>query len=115
MAVLGIWLSKTTISMGDFRLELRPFFTRLVVFAVLVSLLLLIANQFNASLITQNPATLYLLCLLPPAANIIVLETHYLGTGNSARAISCGTCISIVVIALYSAAVLCGRALGIWG
>ncbi|WP_182057412.1 permease [Pantoea sp. ME81] len=115
MAVLGIWLSKTTISMRDFRLELRPFITRSIVFAVLISLLLLIANQSNASLITQNPATLYLLCLLPPAANIIVLETHYLGTGNSARAISCGTCISIVAIALYSAAVLGGRALGIWG
>ncbi|ECQ0328475.1 permease, partial [Salmonella enterica] len=46
--------------------------------------------------------TLYLFCFLPPAANIIVLETHYMGTGRSARTISCGTCISIIAITIYS-------------
>ncbi|MCA7014893.1 permease [Dickeya dadantii] len=111
MAVLGIWLSKTNMSINDLRLEVRPFLQRAGVMFVLITLLLLLANAVNQTLITNNAATLYLFCLLPPAANIIVLETHYLGTGRSARAITCGTCISIVAISFYAAAVLGWRAI----
>jgi hypothetical protein len=49
-----------------------------------MTLLLLIAGATGQTLVGKNPAVLYLFCLLPPAANIIVLETHYLGTGRSA-------------------------------
>ncbi|WP_234480085.1 hypothetical protein [Erwinia sp. S38] len=66
-------------------------------------------NQHSIQILTDNAAKLYLFCLLPPAANIIVLETHYLGTGRSAKAISCGTCISIVAIAIYAAAIVLSR------
>ncbi len=106
MVVLGIWLSKTRIILNDLRCEIRLFVQRACILFVLITLLLIIAHLAHQTLIMDNPATLYLFCLLPPAANIIVLETHYLGTGRSARPISCGTCISIVAIAFYAAVVL---------
>ncbi|MCK5820040.1 MAG: hypothetical protein KAH18_12560 [Psychromonas sp.] len=43
-----------------------------------------------------------MLCLLPAAANIIILETHYKGTGDSATRISVETILSIGVIAIYA-------------
>ncbi len=112
MAVLGIWLSKIRLSASDLLREIKPFLLKSVVMAVLVSLLLLLASSLDFRLIAENPATLYLFCLLPPAANIIVLETHYLGTGKSARPITCGTCVSIIAISLYAAVIIGFRA---WG
>ncbi|MBJ7435635.1 MAG: hypothetical protein JHC54_07755, partial [Acinetobacter sp.] len=38
---------------------------------------------------------------LPPAANIVALETHYQGTGMSAKYIASGTIISCVVVSIY--------------
>ncbi|ROR11204.1 permease [Erwinia sp. JUb26] len=109
MAILGIWLGKVRVTAADFRNELRPFLLRGGVIFLLVSALLLCGHLFGVQILTDNAATLYLFCLLPPAANIIVLETHYLGTGRSAKAISCGTCISIVAIAIYAAAIVLSR------
>jgi hypothetical protein len=43
--------------------------------------------------------------LLPPAANIVALETHYQGTGHSAKYIASGTLASAILIALYGAVV----------
>lgn len=106
MAVLGLWLSKIRFSFSDVLQEVRPFLLRSIVMAVLISLLFIFAILLNFRLIADNPATLYLFCLLPPAANIIVLETHYLGTGNSAKPITYGTCVSIIAISLYAAAIL---------
>ncbi|WP_313686746.1 permease, partial [Pantoea sp.] len=105
MAVLGIWLSKIELTLQDLRQEVRPYLVKFGVMFILFTLLLMLARTFDFRLITQNPGTLYLLCLLPPAANIIVLETHYLGTGHSAKLITCGTCISIIAISFFAAAV----------
>jgi len=115
MAVLGIWLSKIRLSLSDLLQEIKPFLLKSVVMAVLITLLLVLAISLNFRLIAENPATLYLFCLLPPAANIIVLETHYLGTGESARPITCGTCVSIIAISLYAAVILGYRAWGVAG
>lgn len=115
MAVLGIWLSKIRLSLSDLLQEIKPFLLKSVVMAVLITLLLVLAISLNFRLIAENPATLYLFCLLPPAANIIVLETHYLGTGESARSITCGTCVSIIAISLYAAVILGNRAWGVAG
>lgn len=114
MAVLGIWLSRTTISAGDLRREIWPFIIKSGVMGLLISLLVGLASLLHYRLIADNAATLYLFCLLPPAANIIVLETHYSGTGESAKLITCATCISIVAIGLYAAFVICLRAQGWW-
>ena len=35
---------------------------------------------------------------LPPAANIVALETHYQGTGRSAAYIASGTIVSCVLL-----------------
>lgn len=109
MAVLGIWLSKIKLSLNDLRLEIQPFLVKSGVMATLVTLLLGLANLVHFRLIADNPATMYLFCLLPPAANIIVLETHYLGTGESAKSISCGTCISIIALCLYAGLFMLNR------
>jgi hypothetical protein len=44
---------------------------------------------------------MFLLFCLPPAANIVALETHYQGTGTSAKDIASGTIVSCVVVMLY--------------
>ncbi|WP_038906629.1 AEC family transporter [Dickeya oryzae] len=106
MAILGIWLSTTTIRATDFRQALWPFACRAGVFFILVSALIALCEPLGISLVTENKPTLYLLCLLPPAANIIVLETHYLKSGRSTSLIACGTCLSIVAIGVYAAVVL---------
>lgn len=111
MAVLGIWLAKTPLNRGNIGVELKAFLQRAATVFVLVSLLYACARIGHFALITDNAAVLYLFCLLPPAANIIVLETHYLGTGRSASMITCGTCISLVAIALYSLAIIGARLL----
>ena len=113
MAILGIWLSKITLSLTDLFQEFRPFLLKAGVTAILCSLLLALASTLNFRLIIDNPATLYLFCLLPPAANIIVLETHYLGTGTSAKSITCGTCVSIIAISIYAAVIMGFRTWGL--
>ena len=113
MAVLGIWLSKTELTLKDLRQEVRPYLIKSAVMLILISLMIWLARTVDFRLVTENSATLYLFCLLPPAANIIVLETHYLGTGRSARIITCGTCISIIAIGLFAAAIAISRTMGI--
>ena len=44
---------------------------------------------------------MFLLFCLPPAANIVALETHYQGTGISAKYIASGTIVSCVVCVMY--------------
>lgn len=101
MAILGIWLSASSVKAADFKQALRPFLARLISIAVLISVFIAICQYFGVGLVTRNVPVLYLISLLPPAANIIVLETHYMKSGRSATTIACGTCFSIVAIALY--------------
>lgn len=109
MAILGIWLSTTPLCAADFRRALLPFALRAVTLFVLVSMFIAVCQHLDIDLVLQNKPTLYLLCLLPPAANIIVLETHAMNSGRSATPIACGTCLSIVAISIYAAAVLLMR------
>ena len=104
MAILGIWLSKTPLKLHDFKTALLPFITRVVTASICISLFILICQYFDVSLVTENKPALYLISLLPPAANIIVLETHYMKSGRSASMIACGTCLSILAIHLSTVA-----------
>lgn len=106
MTILGIWLSATRLRLHDFKQALRLFSLRALTILLLVTLFIRICQHFSIRLVSENQPTLYLLCLLPPAANIIVLETYYMKSGRSASIIACGTCISIVAISLYVAATL---------
>lgn len=51
--------------------------------------------------IEQYIGVMFLLFCLPPAANIVALETHYQGTGTSAKYIASGTIISCAVVSIY--------------
>ena len=52
--------------------------------------------------INQHIGVMFLMFCLPPAANIVALETHYQGTGRSAAYIASGTIVSCVCIAIYA-------------
>jgi predicted permease len=101
MTILGIWLAKSSLKVQDFKTAIIQFAARSFTMFLLLNLFIVICGYYGITLVTENKATLYLICLLPPAANIIVLETHYLKSGRSASMIACGTCISIVAIFIY--------------
>ena len=106
MAILGMWLTKSKITLTDIRNTIQTFLKKAAAYFCILSALLGIACLCRQNLILENSAALYLFCLLPPAANIIVLETHYLGTGYSVKPISCGTCISIIAIGIYATSIM---------
>ena len=106
MAILGMWLTKSKITLTDIRNTIQIFLKKAAAYFCILSALLGLACLYRQNLILENTAALYLFCLLPPAANIIVLETHYLGTGYSVKPISCGTCISIIAIGIYTLSIL---------
>ncbi len=106
MAILGMWLTKSKITLIDIRNTIQTFLKKAVAYFCILSALFGLACLCRQNLILENTAALYLFCLLPPAANIIVLETHYLGTGYSVKPISCGTCISIIAIGIYALSIM---------
>ena len=106
MAILGMWLTKSKITLTDIRNTIQTFLKKAAAYFCTLTALLGLACLCRQNLILENTAALYLFCLLPPAANIIVLETHYLGTGYSVKPISCGTCISIIAIGIYALSIL---------
>ncbi len=48
--------------------------------------------------VNQYIGVMFLMFCLPPAANIVALETHYQGTGRSAAYIASGTIMSCCVL-----------------
>lgn len=110
MAILGIWLAQTPLRASDLRDALAPAAARAVAMVASVTAFVAFAQAHGLTLVAQNREALYLLAMLPPAANIVVLETHYLRSGRSASAIAAGTCLSVVVIAVFAVAVLALRA-----
>lgn len=47
-----------------------------------------------------HPQVLFILAVLPPAANIVILETHYRHEGTAAPVIAAGAAVSVGMIAL---------------
>ncbi len=105
MAILGLWLAESKVQFKDIKNELLPSLYRSITLFLLLTLFVMLCTFLEVNFVTQNLAALYLICLLPPAANIIVLESHYRKTGNSAKIIASGTCISIVAIFVYAIAI----------
>lgn len=106
MVILGLWLSEASVTINDLRDELMPFLSRILVMTALARMILLFSSAIHLDVLTENSATLYLICLLPPAANIVVLETKYRGTGDSTKMIICGTFLSIIALIFYAVAIL---------
>lgn len=101
MGVLGMWLAKITLNIQDLKLAIKIAVLRAVTVGCLMTLFIVIAGQLHLELVTSNKPALYMLCILPPAANIIVLETHYCHTGKSAGLTAWGTLLSLALIPLY--------------
>ena len=101
MGVLGMWLAKITLNIQDLKLAIKIAALRAVTVGCLMTLFIVIAGQLHLELVTSNKPALYMLCILPPAANIIVLETHYCHTGKSAGLTAWGTLLSLALIPLY--------------
>nr|WP_180798151.1 permease [Neisseria meningitidis] len=101
MVILGIWLAEIKLNLNDLKKSIKPFLIKNILFIGIVFLFIQIAAYFDLKLILENQKTLYLIPLLPPAANIIVLETAYLKTGRSASMIAYGTIFSLIAISIY--------------
>lgn len=98
MCVLGMWLRKTKVHIEDLWWSARVAALKLVCGAMLCA----IAYYFLAiPHIDDYIGVMFLMFCLPPAANIVALETHYHGTGVSAKYIASGTIVSCVVCVIY--------------
>ena len=106
MFILGLWMANSKISRREISGSLVLTLFRIITFSFLVSFLVIYGRIFGIELITSNYNAIYLIGLLPPAANIIVLETYYLNTGKSAPLIASGTVLSIIFIAFYAVIML---------
>lgn len=99
MAILGIWLSQTKVNLADLKFSLRVMFYKLIIGMIICSVcyFALPIAYFKAHI-----AVLFFLFCLPPAANIVAIETHYQGTGHSARYIAAGTIVSMMVMIIFA-------------
>ncbi len=98
MCILGIWLRHTRVHGADLLLS-----TRNLMFKLFCGVIICIVTYYCIAIpqIESLIPVLFFLFCLPPAANIVALETHYLGTGVSARYIAAGTMVSGVVMIVY--------------
>lgn len=98
MCILGMWLRHTRIQLADLYDSSKVALLKIgcgVVICSVVYWLFPIPNLPHAI------GLLFLLFCLPPAANIVALETHYQGTGTSAKYIAAGTIVSMFIVTIY--------------
>lgn len=99
MCVLGMWLRHTRVSTSDLILS-----SKIALFKVLCGLLFcaLVYWFVPNTAVHSAISVIFLMFCLPPAANIVALETHYQGTGTSAKYIAAGTIVSCALILVYA-------------
>ncbi len=102
MCVLGMWLRCTKVHWDDIQTS-----AKLAVLKMLCGLVLCGLAYFFLAIpnIQTYIGVMFLLFCLPPAANIVALETHYQGTGISAKYIASGTIVSVVICVIYGVVV----------
>ena len=98
MCVLGMWLRKTKVYLDDLVTSSKLAVLKILCGVVLCTLAYLFLPVPH---IHEYIGVMFLLFCLPPAANIVALETHYQGTGISAQYIASGTIVSCVVCVIY--------------
>jgi malate permease and related proteins len=98
MCVLGMWLSKVRIGWSDLKRSLLLISSRMLL-AVLLCAAAYLLLPIPHLMLTY--AVMLMFFCLPPAANIVALETHYQGTGYSAKYIASGTVASAILIGIY--------------
>lgn len=98
MCVLGIWLRHTKVYLDDFIQSLKTAFLKILCGVVICTgVYVFIPIPYMEKYI----GVIFLLFCLPPAANIVALETHYQGTGHSAKIIASGTIVSCLIVLAY--------------
>ena len=106
LMVLGMWLSTARLHRTDLIQALRWALLRVVLVSVYSVGILTAAYWMHThtgvhlNQLLAHPQVLFVLGVLPPAANIVILETHYRHEGTAAPIIASGAVVSLGMIAL---------------
>lgn len=106
LMVLGMWLSTARLHRTDLTQALRWAVLRVVLVSVYSVGILSAAHWMHTHTgvhleqLLAHPQVLFILGVLPPAANIVILETHYRHEGTAAPIIASGAVVSLGMIAL---------------
>lgn len=106
LMVLGMWLSTARLHRTDLKQALRWAVLRVVLVSVYSVGILTAAHWMHTHTgvhldqLLAHPQVLFILGVLPPAANIVILETHYRHEGTAAPIIASGAVVSLGMIAL---------------
>lgn len=106
LMVLGMWLSTARLHRTDLTQALRWAVLRVVLVSVYSVGILTAAHWMHTHTgvhleqLLAHPQVLFILAVLPPAANIVILETHYRHEGTAAPVIAAGAVVSVGMIAL---------------
>lgn len=106
LMVLGMWLSTARLHRTDLTQALRWAVLRVVLVSVYSVGILTAAHWMHTHTgvhleqLLAHPQVLFILGVLPPAANIVILETHYRHEGTAAPVIAAGAVVSVGLIAL---------------
>lgn len=106
LMVLGMWLSTARLHRTDLIQALRWAVLRVVLVSVYSVGILTAAHWMHTHTgvhldqLLAHPQVLFILGVLPPAANIVILETHYRREGTAAPVIAAGAAVSVGMIAL---------------
>ena len=106
LMVLGMWLSTARLHRTDLTQALRWAVLRVVLVSVYSVGILTAAHWMHTHTgvhldqLLAHPQVLFILGVLPPAANIVILETHYRHEGTAAPIIASGAVVSLGMIAL---------------
>lgn len=106
LMVLGMWLSTARLHRTDLKQAVRWALLRVVLVSVYSVGILTAAHWMHTHTgvhldqLLAHPQVLFILAVLPPAANIVILETHYRHEGTAAPIIASGAVVSLGMIAL---------------
>lgn len=105
LMVLGMWLSTARLHRTDLKQALGWAVLRVVLVSVYSVGILTAAYWMHTHTgvhldqLLAHPQVLFILGVLPPAANIVILETHYRHEGTAAPVIAAGAVVSLGMIA----------------
>lgn len=106
LIVLGMWLGVAKLHRADLTRAAGWALLRVVLVSVYSIGVLAFARWAHDTAgvhfdqLLAHPQVLFLLAVLPPAANIVILETHYRHEGTAAPVIAAGAVVSVGMIAL---------------
>lgn len=106
MIVLGMWLGAAKLHRADLTRAAGWALLRAVLVSVYSIGVLALARWAHDTAgmhfdqLLAHPQVLFILAVLPPAANIVILETHYRHEGTAAPVIAAGAVVSVGMIAL---------------